>query len=105
MYSFPLLEHETVLKKDHASLTLDDNSFTGALYLTNERLVFVGYILDIKKKYLEEVMHQHIYRLDKEKTFYLFPNVLIVETIHDKVLKFVVKDRDSWYEAIQEQIR
>ena len=105
MYSFPLLEHETVLKKDHASLTLDDNSFTGALYLTNERLVFVGYILDIKKKYLEEVMYQHIYHLGKEKTFYLFPNVLIVETIHDKVLKFVVKDRDSWYEAIQEQIR
>lgn len=104
MYSFPLQDNEAILKKAHASLSVDNNSFTGALYLTNDRLVFVGYILDINNKHMEEIPLQHIRTVNKEKTFYLIPNVLVVETIRDRHVKFVVSERDDWFDTIKNQM-
>ena len=50
MYSFPLADNEEIIKKSHASLHLEDSAFTGAFYLTSERLVFVGYVMDITRE-------------------------------------------------------
>lgn len=104
MYTFPLQDNEAILKKAHASLSVDNNAFTGALYLTSNRLVFVGYILDINNKHMEEIPLQHIRALNKEKTFYLIPNALVVETIRDRQVKFVISERDDWFEKIQSQM-
>ena len=104
MYTFPLEPNEKILKKDHASLSVDGDAYTGALYLTTDRVVFVGYILDINSKYIEEILYQHIRTVGKEKSFFVLANVLVLETIRDRTLKFVVNERDSWYQTLSEQL-
>ncbi|WP_371370693.1 GRAM domain-containing protein [Sporomusa aerivorans] len=103
MYSFPLEDEELILKKCLASYSCDGNVLNGALYLTDHRLVFVGYALSINNKYMDEVLLTHIKEILPEKTFLIIPNVLKVITIKDKVIKFVVKGRDEWLEAINKQ--
>lgn len=105
MYSFPLEEQEQIIKKDHANLYCDGQAFAGAFYLTSERLVFVGYLLDIHDKYIEDVPLAHITDVMPGKTFYFIPNVLKVSTIRDRKLKFIVNGRDQWLSAISEQIK
>lgn len=104
MYSFPLQETERILKKGHASLSIEGNAFSGALYLTNERLVFIGYLLNLNRKYIEEVPLEHITDLKQEKTFYFIPNVFLVSTIRNRVLKIIISKRDEWLRAIHQQI-
>ena len=104
MYTFPLGANERVIKKDHASLSVDGDAYTGALYLTTDRVVFVGYILDINSKYIEETPFQHITTVGKAKSFFVLSNVLVLETIRDRTLKFVVNDRDNWHQMISEQL-
>ncbi|MDT8900965.1 hypothetical protein [Anaeroselena agilis] len=107
MYSFPLSDTEEIIKKGHASLHLEDSAFTGAFYLTSERLVFVGYVMDITRKYMEEVPLDQVKGVRGEKTFYIIPNVLGVSTIAGKKLKIIVDPgaRDAWLKAIDEQLK
>lgn len=107
MYSFPLADTEEIIKKGHASLHLEDSAFTGAFYLTSERLVFVGYVMDITRKYMEEVPLTHIREVRGEKTFFIIPNGLAVSTITGKDLKIIVDpgDRNAWLKAIDEQLK
>ncbi|HWR43865.1 GRAM domain-containing protein [Sporomusa sp.] len=104
MYSFPLEPDETIIKKCLASYSCEGDVLNGALYLTDHRLVFVGYSLSIANKYMDEVLLTHIKTLGTEKTFFVIPNVLKVVTIKDKVIKFVVKGRNQWLAAINNQI-
>ncbi|MEG6586502.1 GRAM domain-containing protein [Dendrosporobacter sp. 1207_IL3150] len=104
MYSFPLAESEQILNKDFANLYCDGDAFNGALYLTNERIVFVGYLLDINNKYIEEIPLVHIKEIKKDKTFFVIPNCLLVETIKERNLKFIISKRDKWYSKILEEI-
>lgn len=105
MYSFPLQDKEQIVKKGHASMSVEGNAFSGALYLTNERLVFVGYLLNLNRKYLEEVPLEHISELKKEKTFYFIPNAFTVVSIRNRVLKIIIAKRDEWLKAISRQAR
>lgn len=105
MYSFQLEQGESILKKDLANLqTEEDDALQGALYLTNERLVYVGYILDISKKYKMEIPLAHIRAVRPAKTFFVIPNVLRIETIRDEKLKFVLSRRNEWLDEISKQI-
>lgn len=105
MYSFPLELDEVIIKKAHASYTCNGDVLNGALYLTDRRLVFIGYALSITNKYMDEVPLTHIKELRAEKTFFVIPNVLKVVTIQDKVIKFVVKDRNEWLDAVNTQLK
>lgn len=104
MYSFPLEDDELIMKKCLASYTCEGEVLSGALYLTDQRLVFVGYLLSIDNKYMDEVPLTHIKELLPERTFFVIPNLLKVITIKDKVIKFVVKNRNEWLKAINKQI-
>lgn len=104
MYSFPLESDEIIIKKCLASYTSDGDVLNGALYLTNHRLVFVGYALSVTNKYMDEVPLAHIRELRAEKTFFIIPNVLKVVTIKDKVIKLVVKGRNEWLAAVNQQL-
>ncbi|MBP2663996.1 MAG: hypothetical protein H6Q71_1944 [Firmicutes bacterium] len=104
MYTFPLESDELIKKKCLASYASNREVLNGALYLTDQRLVFVGYALSITNKYMDEVPLTHIKELLPEKTFFVIPNVLKVVTIKDKVLKFVVEGRNEWLEAINRQM-
>jgi hypothetical protein len=103
MYSFPLEPEEVILKKCLASYSCGGDVLNGALYLTDYRLVFVGYALSISNKYMDEVPLTHIKEVVPEKTFLIIPNVVKVITIKDKVIKFVVKGRNEWLDAIKKQ--
>lgn len=104
MYTFSLGENEKILKKGMASVQRGHESFSGALYLTNERVVFVGYILDMTNKYLIEAPLEHIVDLKKEKTLFILPNRIAVTTIRHQDFKIIVQKRDQWFEAINRQI-
>lgn len=104
MYRFPIEERESIIKKDHANLYCDGEAYTGAFYLTSERLVFVGYLMDIDSKYIEEVPLAHISEAKPGKTFFLIPNVINISTIRNRELKFIVNDRDKWLAEINRQI-
>ena len=104
MYSFPVEASENILKKGLVNLESDGESFSGALYLTTERLVFVGYLLDITHKYLEEVPLAHISEITRGKSLFIIPNVLKVLTIQDKIFKFVVSGSNEWMDEINKQI-
>jgi hypothetical protein len=104
VYSFPLGEHEHIFKKSLANFYCDDDVLHGALYLTNERLVFVGFLLDVSRKYMQEVPLTHIEELKPDKTFFIIPNVLIIRTIQERRLKFIMNRRDEWLDVIHRQI-
>lgn len=104
MYRFPIQERENILKKDHANLYCDGEAYTGAIYLTNERLVFVGYLMDINSKYMEEVPLAHISEAKPGKTFFVIPNVLNISTIKNRKLKFIVNGRDQWLTELNHQL-
>lgn len=103
MYSFPLETDESILMKGEANYSCGDTHLTGALYLTGHRLVFVGYVLTLDDKLMEEVLLSHIKDVKTEKTFYIFPNLIKVTTIDDKKISFVVKNRDEWFRKINQE--
>lgn len=105
MYSFPVETGEDILRKGLVSLQLEGEAFSGALYLTNQRLVFVGYLLDITHKYMEEIPLAHIAEITRGKSLFIIPNVLNVVTIKDRKLKFVVQGSSEWFDEINKQIK
>lgn len=107
MYSFPLGESEEIIKKSHASLHLEDSAFTGAFYLTSERLVFVGYVMDINRKQMTEIPLAQVSEVRGEKTFYVIPNVVVVSSAWGKSLRVIVDpgSRNAWLEAIKQQLQ
>lgn len=105
MYSFPVEEGENILKKGLVNLELADETFSGALYLTTSRLVFVGYLLDITHKYMEEVPLTHIKEMRLGKSLLVIPNVLTIWTIKERKLKFIVRGSGEWLAEINKQIQ
>lgn len=104
MYSFELLENEQIIKKGLGNLTVEGTLFSGAFYVTNERLMFVGYLLDQSQKHYTDISLYHIDEIRKEKTFHIIPNVLIIHSVQDVEWEVTITGRDSWYEAVQKQI-
>ncbi len=104
MYRFALLENEKILKKGEATLHIDDVGLTGALYLTNERLVFVGFVLGASRQQEKSVLLKQIKEINTAKTFFVIPNVLIVTLEDDEQFKIVIQRRDEWHEAIKDQM-
>lgn len=104
MYSFELLEKEQIIKKAIGNLSIEGTLFTGAFYLTNERMIFVGYLLDQTQKHYTHISLYHIDELRKEKTFRIIPNVLIIHSIQDVEWRMTITCRDSWYDAVQKQL-
>ena len=105
MYSFPVEDNENILKKGLVNLELDGEAFSGALYLTTSRLVFIGYLLDITHKYMEDVPLAHISEVTRGKSLFIIPNVLTVWTLAERKLKFIVSGSSEWLVEINKQIQ
>lgn len=99
MYSFPLEEDEIILKKSMATLDLQD-SYAGALYLTNFRLVFIGYLPHDRQKYMYDIPLVHIKTIKPVNTLLILPNGIYIETIRGQRLRLIVTKRDDWLKAI-----
>lgn len=104
MYKFPLNDTETILRKDLASMSFGGEAYNGALYLTNERLVFVGYVMDIRNKYIEEIFYHQIQELKPAKSLFIVPNALSLTTVTGRKMKFVVKGRNDWVAEIRRKM-
>lgn len=105
MYQFPLHETEIILRKDMASMSIGKTeSYNGALYLTTERLVFVGYVMDIRNKYIEEIPFQNIAGLEAAKSLLIIANAITVMRRDGRKLRFVIRERNAWIKDIREQI-
>lgn len=102
MYSFPLEEDEVVLKKSMATLDLDD-SYVGAVYLTNFRLVFIGYMPHDPNKYMYDIPLVHIRTIKPVNTLLVLRNGIYIETIRDQRLRIIISQRDEWLRAIVKQ--
>jgi hypothetical protein len=101
MYRFALDQNEQILKKGMASLHIDREAFSGALYLTTERLVFVGYVHGVNTKYDKAVLLKHIKEIKPEKTLFIIPNALAI-TLHDQEqFELIVHGRHEWLETIR----
>ena len=104
MYRFTLEENERILKKDKASLHIDDVGLIGALYLTNERLVFVGFVLGASHQQEKAVFLKQVKEIRAGKTLFIIPNVLDITLHNDERFNIVVKGRDEWLGAIRTQM-
>jgi hypothetical protein len=104
MYRFSLKENEQILKKGEAVLHCKEEGLSGALYLTNERLVFVGFVLGASHQQERSVSLKQISNMTVGKTFFIIPNVLNITSDADEQLKIVIQDRDEWLAAIHNRM-
>jgi stage V sporulation protein SpoVS len=102
MYKFSLEQNEQILKKGTATLHIDGEGVSGALYLTNGRLVFVGYVHGAVYKQEKAVSLKQIKGIKAGKTLFIVPNMLDVTIDGDERFKLIVQGRDEWLAAIQE---
>ena len=104
MYRFPLEPNEQILKKGIASLHIDREALSGALYLTNVRIVFVGYVFGVTNQQQKAVSLKQIREIKGGKSLFMLPNVLYIAHDNDEPLKFIVQGRDEWMAAIRTQM-
>lgn len=105
MYAFQLTEEEQILKKAMCAAHIGDKSGLGALYLTTERVVFIGYERTaVTTTVEEEIPLEHIDEITAGKTLAILPNVVTIATIRGRRFKFVINGRDDWIEAIRRQM-
>ncbi len=102
MYSFSLRDDEKIVKKDHANFDSEMEKLHGALYLTTERLVFVGYVMGMDRKYLKEVSLGALKQVATARSLGIIPNALVVKTAEKEKLRFVIQHRNEWYQALRE---
>jgi hypothetical protein len=104
MYRFSLKKNEHILKKGEAILHSEKEGLSGALYLTNERLVFVGFVLGASHQQERSVSLRQIRELTVGKMFFFIPNVLNIKSDADEHLKIVIQERDEWLAAIHDHM-
>ena len=104
MYSFALLANETILKNGLACLELDEFHLYGALYLTNERLLFIGYTRMNAFKHKVEIDLAHIEHLQTKKTLSLFDNAIQIMTFQGFTCTIIIDQRDQWATDISQQM-
>lgn len=102
MYRFPARQNEQILQKGLASLHIDDATLSGALYLTSERLIFVGHMLggNAARKELS-IPLQEIASVKEGKTALIIPNAVDIVTTADEHLRFILRERNVWLTAIR----
>ena len=87
-----------------ATLHIDREALTGALYLTNERLVFVGYVAGVVCKTVKAVSLRQIGEVKAGKTMFIIPNVLDITIENNERFKIIVQGRDEWLAAIRQGV-
>ncbi len=104
MYSFTPLKDEKLTRKGLANMYLGRESLFGALYLTNQRLLFVGYIHG--NVYVNEtsVALKQIREVRGGKTYFIIPNELKIIDDRNEHYRFVVRERNQWIEAIRAEM-
>ncbi len=98
-------ENEVILHKELANMHDNDLIANGGLYLTNERMVFVGYIPNSRTRVSCDVSLYRIREVRPEKTFRLFNNIIRIISIRDEEYKFIVDSQKEWLRQIKVQLK
>ena len=104
-YAFDMKENEKILYKELANIHDNDLIANGALYLTDERLIFVGYVPNERTRVSCEVSLYHVKEVRPEKTFKIFNNIIRIINIRDEQYKFIVDHQKDWLEHINRQLK
>ena len=100
-----MTENEKIMHKALANMHDNDLIVNGALYLTNERMVFVGYLPNDITKVSCEISLYHIKEIRPEKTFRMFNNIIRIISIRDEQYKFIVDKQKEWLAQIDRQLK
>lgn len=104
-YDFAMTETEKIVHKALVNMHDNDLIANGAMYLTDERLVFVGYVPNERTRVFCEISLYHIKDVKPEKTFLVFNNIIRIIDIRDEQYKFIVDDQKVWLEQIDCQLK
>jgi hypothetical protein len=104
MYRFTPQKDEKVRKKGLAGMHIGRESLSGALYLTNQRLLFVGYIHGNVYVNEKSIALKQIREVRGGKTFFIIPNELNVTTDGNEHLRFIVHERNEWLASIRAEL-
>lgn len=105
-----LQEGEKIIKKGGANLSTILQGKGGHLYLTNQRLVFIGHGMNIGKDKFEIDLSdvQYVEKAPTVSLWLLFipiPNAIKVGTNNGRITKFTVTNRKDWIEKINNTIK
>jgi hypothetical protein len=104
MYKFDLTTNEHIEKKGMASLRDDSETLTGALYLTNKRLIFIGYLHGITFKSEKAVDLEQIIEVKGCRTLFIIPNGIAITTRDGEHVSLSLTGRDEWLNAIRHRV-
>jgi hypothetical protein len=99
-----LLKNEVIIKKGPANHFKGLEGVGGALYLTNNRVIFKSHAFNIQR-------HTDIFPLDeivdigKRKSMGIIPNGIFIKMKDGRIEKFVVKNRSKWLAEIQDRLK
>jgi hypothetical protein len=94
--------NETILFDTGANHFKGAEGVGGKLYLTNKRLVFKSHKFNIQNHELS-ISLSSIEKVDRYKTLGLVNNGLSIQTIDNKIEKFVVQKIDEWLNQLTEK--
>ncbi|MHC1762056.1 MAG: GRAM domain-containing protein [Negativicutes bacterium] len=103
-YEFPLKDDEKIIHKERANMHDSDYVLNGALYLTNQRIVFIALVPKRNTKVTYTILLSNIKDVIPEKSLFFFNNILRVVSTLDEQYKFVVKGQKEWQTQILQQI-
>lgn len=106
---FKLQEGENIIKKGGANLSNVLNAKGGKLYLTNQRLIFIGHGMNIGNDAytvnLSDIMYaKKAPTINIMLLFIPVPNAIVIGTNNGKATKFTVTGRKKWLKEISNAV-
>jgi hypothetical protein len=103
-YGFPLKDDEKIIYKEHANMHDSEYVLSGAMYLTDMRIVFVSLVPNSNNKVTYSISLYDIREVKTEKSLFVFNNILRIVDVHDNRYKFIVKGQKKWQAQISMQL-
>ena len=103
-YGFALNQGEVIIHKGTANMHDSEYIISGALYLTDEKIIFIGYIPNSRNKVSSTILLEDVREVKTEKSLFVFNNILRIVDIHDVNYKFIVKGQQEWNSQILRQL-
>ena len=103
-YGFEMTENEKILHKGLANMQEGSAIVKGALYLTNERMVFVGLVPESRTMVQSEVSLFHVREVRLKRTLFIFENIIEIENLQGEVYKFILDKQKVWHAEIHKQL-
>ena len=98
-----LVENEKIEVEGSANLFRGMEGVGGKIFLTNEKVIFKSHKINIQKGQTD-IKYGSIFEIIKRKTARLIDNGMRIKTKDGKEFDFVLNERDTWIEKLNEKI-